>query len=532
MSDETSVPALSPNELINQRYLVVRLLGAGGMGAVYEARDQVLDKRIALKILHSEIAQDPQMNARFIQEARAASAFKHSNVVESLDFGVHQGAPFLVMEYLEGESYADLLEREQALSPRHAVELLEPIARALGRAHLAGIIHRDVKPDNVFLAREDDGATLVPKLVDFGIAKRATDNDNRLTKTSVAMGTPFYMAPEQAMGARDVTEAADQYAFAAMLYESVCGQYPHDGDSYNALIVAKVTMDAARVETIVPEISQPFADVLMKGLAKMPGDRYPTIAAFRDALVQAVQDPQAAVRPTIARQIEGDDLSLAGTQAATVGAKSAVRTGTLGVQRTGSQAAVPAHSVAGVERPSMLAQAPVAPRSNAAVVGGAALVALVMVGGGIYAFRRSPSGATVTVTAARPTEPPAPVMRHVSVRVVPSSAEITADGRVLGTGQAMLNVTSGTAVELRIAAAGHVPRTERFTVDSDQNLERVLEALPAAVQPPTVAATSPDAGAPVVATGSNRGTPRVRTHHNGLQLNHTGIVLDNSVGGH
>lgn len=543
--------ALSNGTVIKDRYTIVRLLGAGGMGAVYEAKDTVLDKRVALKILHKDIAQDEQMNARFIQEARAASAFKHRNVVESLDFGAHEGAPFLVMEFLEGEAFADLLQRHKTITPERAVALLEPIARALSRAHQAGIIHRDVKPDNVYLAKGDHEDECVPKLVDFGIAKRTTEGELRLTKTSVAMGTPFYMPPEQAMGARDVTASADQYAFAAMLYEAVSGKFPHDGESYNALIINKVTKEPMPLTDAVPGINSTFAAVVMKALAREPSARYPSMLDLRDALVESIGgkvDRASSTGNVPAVRVTDRDASTAKalpspiTSSSSIGEMQTI-TSMSAAELTASKTAIPADSVAGVERPSVLQPAPTAAsKSNTGMIVGGLVALAVVAGGGFALSRRGSANAAneaprATSTNAGQSNNSATARRTLRVRVEPASASIQVDGREVGRGAATFEAASGTEVELRLSADGRVPRSERLRLDSDQSIERVLEALPSSA---TASAAQPDAAPPVAANtartpSAGRSSGRSTNGGSGtrvgpLHLGRTGVSLDLNLG--
>jgi serine/threonine-protein kinase len=533
---------LSNGTVIKDRYTIVRLLGAGGMGAVYEAKDTVLDKRVALKILHKAIAQDEQMNARFIQEARAASAFKHRHVVESLDFGAHEGAPFLVMEFLEGESFADLLQRHKTITPERAVALLEPIARALSRAHQAGIIHRDVKPDNIYLAKGDHDDECVPKLVDFGIAKRTTEGELRLTKTSVAMGTPFYMPPEQAMGARDVTASADQYAFAAMLFEAVSGKFPHDGESYNALIINKVTKEPLALTEAAPGINPAFAAVVMKALSREPGARYRSMTELRDALVESVGgkvDRASSTGSLPVVRVTDRDASTA--KALPIPAISASNIGetrsSIGVTSVGidaPKAGIPADSVAGVERPSVLQPAPSSAKSNTGLIVGG-LVALAVLGGGGFALSKR-SAANASTDAPRTTgpavQPQAPVARRtLRVRVTPETASIQVDGREVGRGNATFEAPAGTEVELRLNADGRVPRSERLRLDADQSIERVLEPLPSATtaSDTNAAQTAAPTRTPTAGRSSGRGNSG-GTRIGPLHLGRTGVSLDLNLG--
>jgi serine/threonine protein kinase len=539
---DSSTQQLPAGTLIKDRYKVVRLLGAGGMGAVYEASDLVLDKRVALKILHREIAQDPQITARFAQEARAASAFKHRNVVESLDFGAHEGAPFLIMEFLDGESFKDLLDRENKLTPERAVSLLEPIAKALAKAHSAGIVHRDVKPDNVYLAKGDDGEC-VPKLVDFGIAKRATEGELRLTKTSVAMGTPFYMPPEQAMGARDVTAAADQYAFAVMVYEAVSGTFPHDGESYNALIINKVTKEPVAITEAAPGIDAGFAAVVMKALAPKPEHRYGSIAELREALMASVGIKVDATLSITGSQgaVTPPREPIAPTMAARGADTLAARPSVVSVE-TASKVSLVADSVAGVERPAELQPEAKKPSSTPKLVG-AAIAAMVLIGGVGFAMSRpsgqstAASGGPTTGTQSPPPTVSAPARRTLRVRVTPATATIQIDGREMGRGSATFEGASGSELEVRLSAEGFETRVERLTLASDQSLERVLEAL--AVARTNEPQSAADAGVVAQGTGGspsnaarnptrNSGRNSGRT---GVQLGRTGVSLDLSLTG-
>jgi serine/threonine protein kinase len=544
----TEIPdvKLDAGLVVKDRYVIVRLLGAGGMGAVYEARDQVLDKRVALKILHASIAGDPHIHARFLQEARAASALDHPHVVKSLDFGTHEGAPFLVMEFLEGESFADLLAREGALSPVRALSLLEPVARAIERAHRTGIIHRDIKPDNVFLARGEQGDECVPKLVDFGIARRTQTAELRLTKTSVAMGTPFYMPPEQAMGAKDVSAAADQYAFAVMLYEAVAKSFPHDGESYNELIVNKVTREPRPLNEIQPGIPSPFRDVVMRALSREPAARYPSMDAFRQALLEAIGQPlPPATNAGNAGSPDGHGQR--GAFDDTIARSPSMETDTRKRSMT---------SVRGVEKsviaPSTVPTDGKRSRRIAAIAGALAFVAVAGFGASrlIGGDRATPMTLTVTNTPAGSAYalavgehladaqgPAAPLARRtVRISVVPASATITADGVLVGTGSATMQVESGRAVSLRLQAPGHLARTEDLRVETDQSIERVLQRAPSpadtAPSAQTVSAVR-QPNAPRAPTGAPelRRQERRQERREERRLRRTGIQLDQTIPG-
>ena len=232
-------PQAAPGVIVDQKYELVRLLGEGGMGAVWVAKHLTLDVHVALKIMHRELGrQVPGAADRMSQEARAAACIGHPAIVQVFDFGrTAEGEPFISMELLHGESLAQALERRGRLPPVRALQVLLPIADALAVAHQRGIVHRDLKPDNVFLARLADGR-VQPKILDFGIAKLETETSPKLTAQGTVLGSPAYMAPEQAWGESDIDQRADVWAFAVMLYELLTGETPFQADSYNALLFA------------------------------------------------------------------------------------------------------------------------------------------------------------------------------------------------------------------------------------------------------------------------------------------------------
>ncbi|MDB4931249.1 MAG: Serine/threonine protein kinase PrkC, regulator of stationary phase, partial [Myxococcaceae bacterium] len=277
---------LSPGDVVGGRYEIISLLGEGGMGAVFQAKHQVLGRVVAIKVLKPDMATSEQFAGRFLQEARSAAELHHKNIVEISDYGVDGDRPYMVMEYLKGESLDAYMEREGRLSPGRVVAIMEPVLRALAMAHERGIIHRDIKPDNIFLQTDDDGGEPTPKVVDFGIAKRQANEDSpQLTTANMALGTPAYMAPEQIMSSKNATGAADQYAVGVTLYEALTGSYPFDATTINQFIVAKATQEARPILELRPELDPALAAVVMRTLARKPEGRFPTIHALREALV-------------------------------------------------------------------------------------------------------------------------------------------------------------------------------------------------------------------------------------------------------
>ncbi|TAK20538.1 MAG: serine/threonine protein kinase [Myxococcaceae bacterium] len=285
VTEETeSEDPLQPGAMFG-RYAIVRRIGKGGMGAVYEATHVDLQKRVALKTLHPEFARDATIRARFLQEGKAASRLRHPHVVDVSDFGVQDGNAYLVMEYLEGEGLDALLERDGALEVERIAEILLPICSAVSAAHREGIVHRDLKPENVFLARNALGQTL-PKVLDFGISK-LDDPASGFARTgsSALLGTPYYMSPEQAQGANRVDARSDQYALGVIAYECATGQRPFDADALFVLLKRVVEGDARPPRALRPDLPIPFERMILRAMSVDPGDRFPSVETFAAELV-------------------------------------------------------------------------------------------------------------------------------------------------------------------------------------------------------------------------------------------------------
>jgi serine/threonine-protein kinase len=266
--------------VLAERYEIVRRIGEGGMGAVYEARHTVIGKRVAVKVLLEKFLEKPDLVARLLQEARLASSIGHENIVDVTDFGTTtDGRAFVVMEFLEGESLAQLVIRDAPLPVERSLRITRQVASALGAAHAKGIVHRDVKPENVYLVRRGDADFV--KVVDFGVSKavHATDESpewQRLTRTGMVLGTPLYMSPEQARGGEDVDSRADIWAVGVMLYECLTGEVPFRAPNYLGVISQVLTKEATSPTGLRPELGIPPAveTVVMRALEKDRDRRY------------------------------------------------------------------------------------------------------------------------------------------------------------------------------------------------------------------------------------------------------------------
>jgi hypothetical protein len=274
------------------KFELVRLLGVGGMGTVYEATNTWTHRRVALKVLHPRVARDRDAAERFFQEARAATHIAHPNIVDVLDMGEDpaDGALFIVQELLDGEDLHARLNARGRLSPREALEVVLPILDALTASHRRGILHRDVKPENIVLARGERGA-VVPKLVDFGVSKfvRAAPRGKRLTDDGITVGTPQYMSPEQARGDVALDPRTDVWSVGAVLFEALSGTAPFEAATPALLLVEIITRPPPRIDTLVQGLPHSLVDVIARAIEPDRDRRFRTAAAFADAL-RAIPD--------------------------------------------------------------------------------------------------------------------------------------------------------------------------------------------------------------------------------------------------
>jgi eukaryotic-like serine/threonine-protein kinase len=269
-------------EVVGDRYRLVREIGRGGMGVVWVAHSLVLGVDVALKLIRASAASSA-LSSRMAREAHAAARLGHPALVRVFDFGwTRHGDPYLVMELVQGETLAELVRREARVPAIRAVQTLLPIADGLRLAHDKGIVHRDIKPDNVFLAADALGRRQ-PKLLDFGIAKVDKQVDGRLTQVGAVLGSPDYMSPEQALGLDDIDERTDIWSLCVVLYEVITGRTPFQKPNYNALMHAIIN------EEPVPSVDSGAGDralwqVIQRGLRKPREERFQTVTELGEAL--------------------------------------------------------------------------------------------------------------------------------------------------------------------------------------------------------------------------------------------------------
>ncbi len=279
-------PALT-GRVVAGRYEILGLLGEGGMGAVYEAQHLHLGRKVAIKRLHPELSKDESSVRRFQREARAAGTIGHDHIVDVLDLGfAEDGAPYLAMELLVGESLADRLRRAGRLDPRRAARIAGEILSALEAVHGRGVIHRDLKPDNIFLCRRGGRRDFV-KVLDFGISKVrsvAGADTEGLTRTGAMMGTPHYMSAEQAQGRKDLDHRVDLYAVGVILYECLAGELPFQGGNYHALLQSILSGRRPSLADLAPNVPPGLAAVVDKAMATDREKRYADAHSMHAAL--------------------------------------------------------------------------------------------------------------------------------------------------------------------------------------------------------------------------------------------------------
>ena len=277
--------ALQPGEIIDGKYRIVRLVGEGGMGAVYEGENTRIKRRVAIKVLHAAVAEKTDVVQRFEREAQAAGTIGSEHIVEVLDLGnLPSGERFMVMEFLDGEDLTGRIKRLKRLTPEQCVPLMCEVLEGLAAAHAAEIIHRDLKPDNIYILTSKAGRSDFVKILDFGVSKfSALDNEMSMTRTGAVMGTPYYMSPEQAKGGQ-IDARSDLYAMGVVLYQMVTGRVPFNAGSFNELLFKIALESPEPVEQIVPDCPKPFIDIINRAMARDVDDRFQSALEFRQVL--------------------------------------------------------------------------------------------------------------------------------------------------------------------------------------------------------------------------------------------------------
>lgn len=304
-----SSQSFAAGTIIAERYRIVRMLGQGGMATVYLADDRNTGQQVALKIMHDDLAQDPEFVRRFATEARAAASLDHPNIVRVLDYGSYDGIRYIVQEYVEGTTLKDIIRRNGPIDYRLATPLLIQIGLALEHAHRREVIHRDIKPQNIMITKD-----MVAKVTDFGIARASSTNTITLTG-GVVMGSVHYFSPEQARGGQ-VTARSDLYSLGIVFYEMLTARLPFDGESSVAVAIKHLQEVPPAPSTYVPSLPPALDSIVFRSIQKNPDARYQSAREFVDELDSFMVDPKGVygVIPKSAAQWEANSTSALSAQ--------------------------------------------------------------------------------------------------------------------------------------------------------------------------------------------------------------------------
>ncbi|HEX2571473.1 MAG TPA: protein kinase [Polyangia bacterium] len=463
-----------PLSLVGQQvgnYKIVKPLGEGGMGVVYLGEHPLIGKKVAIKVLHEQMTRAEDVVARFFTEAKAVNDIAHQNIVDIVDFGriTVEGRElvYLTMEFLEGETLRDRLKRT-GVTPGEAIRITIQCAAALAASHRKGVVHRDLKPDNIFLLQRG-GEDLFVKLLDFGIAKVMDDptsgEGGHKTRAGSVLGTPAYMSPEQCDGRGNIDHRADIYALGMVLYEMLCGRVAFVGEGFGEILVAQMTQPPPPPSTFRPNFRPELEAVVLRCLAKDRQARYQTMDELRAALESLIGMVTGASQAP-AMPMAGAGGTSPSSPAAALGG------GTLG---TAGMAPAPSTTLSA------------AAGEAAAPAGGArrsplwlGLTAVLLLGGGAGAYLLFGSPSTPTDTAAAVTPASAPVaddIVHVLIDSTPQGAQVTRAGvGAIGTTPLDLTLKKGDlAFEVVLTLEGYKSTMRSVSADRDRDILVALE---------------------------------------------------------
>ncbi len=495
-NDGSTLKAAGATDLVGSviadRYHIQKKLGEGGMGAVYLGEHVKMGRKSAIKVMTQSMANDPDAIARFNREAANAARINHPNVCAIYDFGeTKDGLIYLAMEYIEGESLSDLLEREGALPPRRAAHIFQQAADALQAAHDLGIVHRDLKPDNIMITK-GRGGTDVVKVVDFGIAKAMTGEEGqKVTKTGLVVGTPEYMSPEQLAGDK-LDGRSDLYSLALVLYRMLTGTLPFQADSAQEVMIKRLTDEPLPLNQARPgvEFPAPLQAVMDRALQRMPSERYATATELARDVLRAVSGMAETAPPV---DTEG------ATQLISAVPGGATAVAPTRVSREATPAARPPRAATPDTAAVAVTTPPPAKKKPVAAI--AAAVAVVAVGGGAAALLLNGSGAPAGQVEGRPpsvtqdTAKPSPGGQATVAGGVPSPSPGPTSGTGGPTGRTAGQRPQSGAV---VPPSGEPPAATgrgRARVDSasvEQQLNQLLDRI---LEPATRAAARQEATA-------------------------------------
>jgi len=421
-TEAVSPPSIRGGNVLHGKYRLERELGRGAMGTVWSAIHLTLDQRVAIKVISSDIANSGEAIHRFHTEAKAAAKLRSRYVVQVYDDGeTPEGLPYIVMEYLEGESLEDRIVRSGDIPLAEAVRITTHVGRALSRAHSRGIVHRDLKPANIFITRsEDDEMGWVAKVLDFGIAKLDDNRDKSTTKTGTVLGTPLFMSAEQVRGASNVDARSDLYSLGMVFYNMLTGKYAFEGSSFGDLLVSICTNPLPKLSEHAPWVSQALDNWFQRACARDVTARFQTADEMIDELY-------AAANLSFDGRMSFSDENSSLNQALSVGDPRAQRASGTGNEPKAAYAIADTQHARQLETSTGAASVHTIPGVSQRkswvlpVTLGGALLAAVLVGVGWYVSRDAPSAALPPATDPHPVSAAAePVGQRTDVAAAPT----------------------------------------------------------------------------------------------------------------
>jgi serine/threonine-protein kinase len=490
-------------------YRVTSLLGEGGMGVVYQAEHPVIGRKVAIKVLHIALAKDPEVVARFFNEARAIHTVGHPNIVEILDFGqTPDGQPYFTMEFLGGEALNERIARGP-LSPAEAADVADQICDALAAAHRKGVIHRDLKPHNVQVVGSSHGRLQI-KLLDFGVAKilnagLGDGSQSVKTRTGSLMGTPLYMSPEQCRGSGTIDHRTDIYSLGVMVYEMLAGRPPFVADGVGELFAKHMLESPPPLGDLIGGVPPAMTAAVMRALAKGLGDRFQSMDDFREAL-RASAAPEPAAYATGSGARSARNANFGATISAMQSSPGIPATTTLS-SAAGAVDRRSRRSIGAAPAPARGGRGLVYGAIGVAVLGVLALVLVARKGKDDPAAKKTGPTTTTTTTGAGPTTPTPPATVTIRFEADPAGVHVIreTDGRDLGAVPLELKLPrDGGRPSYVFRLDGYKETTLATDLATDQTLHVALEKVPVAVEPAKTPTTPDKTPKPA----HRHGTPR------------------------
>jgi len=479
---------LLPGQILADKYRIIRQIGQGGMGAVFEGENARIRRRVAIKTLHAAVSTKSDVIQRFEREAQAAGRIGSEHIVEVLDMGeLPDQSRFMVMEFLEGQTLGERIVKQGRIPPRDVIPIMDQLLLGLEAAHKAEIIHRDLKPANIFLSAGRGPRADFVKILDFGVSKFNVLNNEEMsmTRTGAVVGTPYYMSPEQAKGARNIDQRADIYSVGVILYEAITGQVPFNAETFNELIFKIALESPPPPEQFVPNLDPAFSGIMKRAMAREVDARFQSAGELRDALLGwargaapgvAPQSTVALAMPPGAAQGQGAFGTIALDAPPLAAPRQLLSGGTVAMgpgptPRAGAPSGLPATPARNAGGPLSGTIAIVASRPSLAAFALVALLGLV-VGGGLY----------IVFVFARPTARAATHDNHSSkdAKSVETVAEATTSVPAASTGSAASadSASADSAAADSAAADSAAPASSVLTIED-------LPAAPTSTTPAT-----------------------------------------------